>query len=92
MAPPLLPRAPLVMSAEVAMSMLDDVNTLRKCEARVWMRRDDRRTDLRHVLSALATGLAERQDERTLQSLFEQELSRVLPARSVRLREVPTRF
>jgi DNA-binding NtrC family response regulator len=74
------------------MSMLDDMKALQECDTRIWMRRGDRRTDLRHVIGALAAGLGERQEERTLQSVFEQELSRVLPARSVRLREVPTRF
>jgi DNA-binding NtrC family response regulator len=74
------------------MTMLDDVNALRVCDARMWMRRGDRRADLRHVLNALSAELVARQDERTLQSVFEQELSRVLPVRSIRLREVPSRL
>jgi DNA-binding NtrC family response regulator len=92
MAPPLLPPMSPVISAEVAMSMLDDANALQEYDARIWMRRGDRRADLRHVLGALATTLFDRRGEHTLQSIFEQELSRVLAARSVRLREVPTRF
>jgi transcriptional regulator with PAS, ATPase and Fis domain len=74
------------------MSMLDDVNTLLQSDTRLWVRRRDRRADLRQVLSALALGLLERLDDRTLQSVFERELTHILPARSVRLREIPTRF
>jgi transcriptional regulator with PAS, ATPase and Fis domain len=74
------------------MSMLDDANALQVCDARMWRRRGDRRADLRHVLNALSAELNAREGARTLQSVFEQELSRVLPARSIRLREVPTRF
>jgi transcriptional regulator with PAS, ATPase and Fis domain len=92
MALPLLPHTPRVISAEAAMSMLDDVNAVPDTGTRIWVRRGERRADLRQVLSALASGLLERLDERTLQSVFEQELSQLLPARSVRLREIPTRF
>ena len=74
------------------MAMLDDVKALEEYDARIWVRRNDRRADLRHVLGALAAGLVQRQDQGPLQNIFEQELSRVLPARSIRLREIPTRF
>ena len=92
MAPPLLPHTPRLLSAEVAMSMRDETNALNESDARKWVRRGDRRADLRQVLGGLAVGLRERLEERTLQSLFEQELTQVLTARSVRLRELPTRF
>jgi transcriptional regulator with PAS, ATPase and Fis domain len=74
------------------MSMLDGMNAVQVCDARMWMRRGDRRADLRHVLNALSAELIAREGARTLQSVFEQELSRVLPARSIRLREVPARL
>ena len=74
------------------MSTVDDVNALALSETRIWVRRRDRRADLRQVLGALAHGLVERLDDRTLQSVFERELTQILPARSVRLREIPTRF
>jgi two-component system response regulator HydG len=74
------------------MSMRDDVNVVPDSDARIRLRRGDRRADLRQVLGALAVGLLERLDDRTLQSVFEQELTQVLTARSVRLREIPTRF
>jgi transcriptional regulator with PAS, ATPase and Fis domain len=74
------------------MSKRDDVNAVQQADARPWVRRGDRRADLRQVLGALAVGLLERLEDRTLQSVFEQELTQVLTARSVRLREIPTRF
>jgi transcriptional regulator with PAS, ATPase and Fis domain len=92
MAPPLLLHTPRLISAEVAMSMVDDSKALALAETRIWVRRRDRRADLRQVLGALAVRLLERPDERTLQSVFERELTHILPARSVRLREIPTRF
>ena len=92
MAPPLLHHTPRLISGEVAMSIVDDVKTLALSETRIWVRRRDRRADLRQVLGALAVGLLERLDDRTLQSVFERELAQVLSARSVRLREIPTRF
>jgi DNA-binding NtrC family response regulator len=60
--------------------------------ARVGVRRSERRADLRQVIRAVAATLVSRQDERTLPSVFEQVLARIVPARSVRLREVPTRY
>jgi transcriptional regulator with PAS, ATPase and Fis domain len=74
------------------MSMRDDMTVMQNADARIWVRRSDRRADLRQVLGALAVGLLERLEERTLQSVFEQELTQVLTARSVRLREIPTRL
>jgi transcriptional regulator with PAS, ATPase and Fis domain len=92
MAPPLLHHTPRLISGEVAMSMVDDVNALALAGTRIWVRRRDRRADLRQVLGALALRLAEPLADRTLQSVFERELTHILPARSVRLREIPTRF
>src|SRR5688500_14550222 len=92
MASRLLPHASPVLSAEIVMSMLDDVNALHEFSTRIWTRRGERRADLRQVMRALAAGLIGRPDDRSLQRVFEQELSRVLLARSIRLREVPTRF
>jgi DNA-binding NtrC family response regulator len=60
--------------------------------ARVGVRRGERRADLRHVVRALAATLVNRQDERTLPSVFEHVLARLVAAHSVRLREVPTRY
>jgi transcriptional regulator with PAS, ATPase and Fis domain len=74
------------------MSMFDDVKAMQGSDARIWGRRGERRADLRQILNALAVGLLERFDERTMQSVFERELTQVLTARSVRLREIPTRF
>ena len=74
------------------MSMLDDLKVLQECSASGVARRADRRTDLRHVIRALVAGLVGTPEARPLPRVFEQELSRVLPVRSIRLREVPTRF
>lgn len=56
------------------------------------MRRRERRADLRQVIRAMAATLVNRHDERALLSVFEQALGRVVPARSVCLREVQTRY
>jgi DNA-binding NtrC family response regulator len=74
------------------MSMLDDMKLAQDCSAPGTARRADRRTDLRHVMRALVAGLVETSEPRPLPRVFEQELSRVLPVRSIRLREVPTRY
>jgi two-component system, NtrC family, response regulator HydG len=50
------------------------------------------REDLRHVLSALVAGLRRMTPERDLQAVFEQELQQLLSIRTVRLREIPTRY
>ena len=60
--------------------------------AGVGVRRGERRADLRHVIRAVAAALVNRQEERTLPGVFEQVLARIVAARSVRLREVPTRY
>ena len=60
--------------------------------ATIGFRRGERRADLRQVIRAVAATLASRQDERTLPSIFEQVLARIVPARSVRLREIPARY
>jgi DNA-binding NtrC family response regulator len=50
------------------------------------------RQDLRQVLSALVAGLRRMTPERDLQAVFEQELQQLLSIRTVRLREIPTRY
>jgi transcriptional regulator with PAS, ATPase and Fis domain len=50
------------------------------------------RPDLRHVLSALVAGLRRMSPDRDLQAVFEHELQQLLSMRSVRLREIPTRY
>ena len=50
------------------------------------------RGDLRQVLSALVAGLRRVTPDRDLQAVFEQELQQLLSIRSVRLREIPTRY
>jgi transcriptional regulator with PAS, ATPase and Fis domain len=60
--------------------------------AGIGVRRGERRADLRQVIRAVASTFLSRQDERTLPSVFEQALAHVVPVRSVRLREVPTRY
>jgi transcriptional regulator with AAA-type ATPase domain len=60
--------------------------------AGISVRRGERRADLRQVIRAVASTLLSRQDDRTLPSIFEQALARVLPVRSIRLREVPSRY
>jgi DNA-binding NtrC family response regulator len=74
------------------MSRVDDVNVLHKFATRIWTRRGERRADLRQIVTALAAELIRPPEDRGLQRVFEQELSRVVPARSIRLREVPMRF
>src|SRR5919108_2597183 len=75
------------------MPTLDDVNDELPCEEpRTWTRRGDRRSDLRQVLEALAHAIAPPPDERSLRGLFEHQLLRVLPMRTLRLREVPARY
>jgi DNA-binding NtrC family response regulator len=74
------------------MTMAGDVKLLQGSCVRMWTRRGERRSDLRQVMRGLVAGLIGTHEQRSLPRLFEQELSRVLPARSIRLREVPTRF
>jgi DNA-binding NtrC family response regulator len=59
---------------------------------RMVMRRGERRSDLRQVIRAVAATLASRHDDRPLPTVFEQALASVVPARSVRLRELPSRY
>ena len=59
---------------------------------RTGMRRGERRSDLRQVIRAVAATLVTRHDERTLPSVFEQALAQVVPARTIRLREMPSRY
>ena len=66
--------------------------TAAQTEPRAWARRLERRGDLRHVLRAVAATLLRRPAEGALQAAFEQALSQLLSARSVRIREVPTRY
>jgi transcriptional regulator with PAS, ATPase and Fis domain len=56
------------------------------------LRRGERRADLRQVVRALAATVLARQDDRPLPTIFEHALATIVPARSVRLREVPTRY
>ncbi len=65
---------------------------LAKVAASIGVRRAERRADLRQVVRAVAASLMNRQDERTLPAVFEQVLARIVRARAVRLREVPTRY
>jgi DNA-binding NtrC family response regulator len=74
------------------MSTLDDMKLVPQSDARIWTRRGERRADLRQVMRAVVAGLVGTVDRRPLSRVFEQELSRVVPARCVRLREVPTRL
>jgi transcriptional regulator with PAS, ATPase and Fis domain len=48
--------------------------------------------DLRQVLAALAAALVHDQVDRDLRSVFEQEMQRILAFRTVRLREIPSRY
>ena len=48
--------------------------------------------DLAHVLAALGAGLLRHAGERDLPAIFEQELQQLLQARTIRLREMPTRY
>src|SRR5919108_2428674 len=73
------------------MATRDDVKQLQDGSARIWTRRGERRADLRQVMRAVVAGLSGALDRRPLPRLFEQELSRVVPARCIRLREIPTR-
>jgi transcriptional regulator with PAS, ATPase and Fis domain len=50
------------------------------------------RRDLRQMLSALVAGLVRVTSDGDLQAVFEQELQQLLSIRSVRLREIPTRY
>jgi DNA-binding NtrC family response regulator len=92
MALPLLPQTASQLSAEMVMSTLDDVKVCRAYGARPGMRRGERRADLRQVVRALASTISGRHDDRFLPTVFEQALARVVPARSIRLREVPARY
>ena len=83
---------PLARTAEATMSTNEGVNRLSGLTARIWTRRSERRSDLRQVIGAVACNMVGLHDERTLQSVFEQELARVVAARRIRLREVPTRY
>jgi DNA-binding NtrC family response regulator len=47
---------------------------------------------LHHVIAAVSAGLAQRDRERDLSTIFEHELQRLLAIRSVRLREIPARY
>ncbi|HEY6362857.1 MAG TPA: sigma-54 dependent transcriptional regulator [Vicinamibacterales bacterium] len=53
---------------------------------------NERRVDLRQILSALVNGLVRVTPDRDLQVIFEQELQQLLSMRSVRLREIPSRY
>ena len=53
---------------------------------------NERRVDLRRILSALVAGLGRVTPDRDLQVIFEQELQQLLSIRSVRLREIPSRY
>jgi DNA-binding NtrC family response regulator len=74
------------------MSTVDQIKASRPYGARVAFRRGERRADLRHVVRSLVAALMNRADERTLPAVFEQALGHVVPARMIRLREIPTRF
>ncbi len=74
------------------MSTLDDVKGCRGYGVRIGLRGRERRADLRHVIRAVAAMIVSRQDERTLPTVFEQALTHIVPARSIRLREVPVRY
>jgi transcriptional regulator with PAS, ATPase and Fis domain len=77
---------------EGLMSTVDHLKACRSYAMRVGLRRQDRRVDLRQVVRALAASILSRQDDRTLPVVLEQALAHVVPARSIRLREVPTRY
>jgi DNA-binding NtrC family response regulator len=55
-------------------------------------RQETRRVDLHDVLAALATALAGDAVDRDLPATFERELQRALSMRTIRLREIPTRY
>jgi hypothetical protein len=73
------------------MSMIDDTPQTRAL-AYVGSDRRSERQELRQVLAALGAGLLHRGAERDLPGIFEQELQRVLCARTVRLREIQARY
>ena len=74
------------------MAGADDVKVCGGYEVRSVARRGERRADLRQIVRAIATTILSRHDDRPLQTVFEQTLVNVISARSVRLREVPTRY
>jgi DNA-binding NtrC family response regulator len=88
----LLRRSIPVASAEATMTILNDANTSADADARARTRRGERRADLRRVIHAVAATLLRRPADGALQGAFEQALSRLVSARSVRIREVPTRY
>ena len=74
------------------MSMLNDGKMPAETETTTRTRRGERRADLRHVIRAVAETLLRRPAEGALQGAFEQAVSRLVAARSVRLRDVPSRY
>ena len=52
----------------------------------------DRSTDVRKILAALGQALARPDGERNLPMVFEQQVQQALSLRSVRLRELPSRY
>ena len=73
------------------MSMIDDTPQTQALAHGGSDRRSERQ-ELRNVLAALGAGLLHRGAERDLPGIFEQELQRVLCARTVRLREIQARY
>jgi DNA-binding NtrC family response regulator len=74
------------------MVMLGDENASSGDQGRETTRRGERRVDLRRVIRAVAATILSRHDDRSLPTVFEQALASVVPAKSLRLREIPTRF
>ena len=74
------------------MSIIDDTPRPAALTFQPAGRRSLDRQDLRHIVGALAAGLLRNPADRDLPAIFEQELQRVLSARTVRLREMPARY
>jgi DNA-binding NtrC family response regulator len=74
------------------MSIVENLNDRGGHIVRRAVRKADRRADLRVVLRALAATILSPRDDRALPTVFEQALASVVPARSIRLREMPARF
>jgi DNA-binding NtrC family response regulator len=74
------------------MSTIDDTPRAAAIAYQAPARRVSERHDLRHVLAALGAGLTRRAADRDLLATFERELQRLLCARAVRLREIPSRY
>jgi transcriptional regulator with PAS, ATPase and Fis domain len=85
--------------AEFVMSSVDDEKRCRgyaigfeRLDDERDERRGERRADLRHVIRSLAANILTRHDDRALPTVLEQALAQIVPARTVRLREVPARY